>query len=385
MKKVGILTMYYKSINYGGLLQAYSLCHYINRIEGYSAEQICYHALKKPVGTTKKIDKIRELGFLGILLKIGEFVKIRCASLFTKKVLSSKLVRRAKSIADFRESIPHSSTVYNDDFLPKNEYDFYVVGSDRVWNPNNAYSPYFLGFVEEGKRVSYAASLTSNELTFSQKVNITNSLKDFHAISVRERESAQILSSFLPNKAQWVCDPVMLLEKKNWEEICAVRQDKEEYIFCYFLGKDSANRKLVKKFAEKKDLKIVSVAHANNQLCLADINFGDVKLFEASPDEFLSWIRYARYVFTDSFHATAFSLLFNKEVFVLGRKELKNSGSRIESIATLTGIENHVFSASEGDNLLSILNVPQIEYERINDIIREFRKESQLYLEAALR
>lgn len=383
MKKVGVLTMYHQSINYGGLLQAYALCHFINSLDGFCAEQISYSSSSQRINA-KRINKLKNISVADLIQKCFSLVENKTNRIITRVLISKKLNIRAASIADFRNSIPYSKQIYSKENISDREYDIIVAGSDRIWNPENVTSPYFLDFVKGKKKISYAASLTTNTFTKSQISFLQKTLHDFYAISVREKDSAKILSSITEKNVKWVCDPVLLLDRSQWDRVCTKRKENDDYIFCYFLGKDSINRKLVAQFAKKNNLKIVTIPFANNQFCKSDIYFGDNQLFELSPQDFLSYIKHAKYVFTDSFHATMFSIIFNKQFFALARNEMKGSGSRIESITTFLEIENHFCSTKEQLSSSYLLNLTDIDYANVNNTIEKFRDESRDYLKNIL-
>ena len=176
MKKIGILTEYYESINYGGTLQAYALCKVLNDI-GYDTEQISY--LKSEERRLLKENKIK----ISMLKRINPIYQRRR---FISYCLNSKLKRkmegRQRKFTDFRETmIPHSKYVFDDDTLKECVgYDDYIVGSDQVWNPNFHHPGYMLSFAsKEKKRISYAASLGIQNLTNEQKEFFRNNLKNF--------------------------------------------------------------------------------------------------------------------------------------------------------------------------------------------------------------
>lgn len=383
MKKVGVLTMYHQSINYGGLLQAYALCHFINSLDGFCAEQIRYSSSSQGIHS-KRMTKLKNIRPTEFIQKCFALVENKTNRIITRLLISKRLNIRANSIADFRNSIPHSKQIFNSENISDREYDVIVAGSDRIWNPENETSPYYLGFVKGKKKISYAASLTTNTFTKSQISFLQKTLRDFYAISVREKDSAKALSSITDKNVKWVCDPVLLLNRLQWENLCTKEKENEEYIFCYFLGKDTLNRRLVSQFAKKTKLKIVTIPFANNQFCKSDLNFGDKQLFDLSPQDFLSLIKHAKYVFTDSFHATMFSIIFNKQFFAMARNEMKGSGSRIESITTFLAIENRFCSTKEQLSVSYLLNLRDIDYANVNNVIEKFRDESREYLKQIL-
>lgn len=364
MKRVGIITHYYNSRNYGGVLQAYALCRVL-RDQGYDCEQICYDS--SAGHHTKKTVKMRIADFLSTLL------------------FKRKWERRRTAFARFREQIAHSKTVYTKDTVAQcaDEYDVFVTGSDQVWNLKAYHSAYFLDFVSSDKcKLSYAASLCADCLDEDEKALFQNSLRDYQAISVRERDAAELLSPLVSQKVHRTVDPVFLLSSAQWDELCADRIVTNEYVFCYFLGSDPGERKLARQYAAKKGLTLVTIPYVHQRVekeMSADFGFGDIRLHDVSPEQFVSLIKYAQAVFTDSFHAVAFSTIYRKDFFVFERANEQKMASRIRSILESVGAQDR-FCVSEKRNVEYLLSRVTLDYDNNQTVIQSLTAESLRFL-----
>lgn len=350
MTKVGIITHYYGSSNYGGVLQAYALCNFINSI-GFEAEQICYN--KKDTVTFRR--------------RIGSLLRS------IKKAMHPKvfyyMLKRRKAFLNFRTNIiRHSEKVYTEANLKElaTVYDVFITGSDQVWHPNAVCDAYLLDFGITGlKKFSYAASIAKDSLSDNEKKRYKKALKDFSAISVREENAVSIISEISSKDVKWVVDPVFLLDKKEWMKIIKGSCGKDKYIFCYFLGNDINARHLVKRFAEEKGLKIVTLPYLEGEYRVSDSNFGDRLLYDITPEEFLGLIKNAEYVFTDSFHAMAFSLIFEKQYFVFERPSKSSMSSRIESLSKLFNRLDRFCNGHNKTKYEYIENSSPIDYKEV--------------------
>ena len=160
-------------------------------------------------------------------------------------------------------------------------------------------------------------------------------LEGYQAISVREKSSVQLLNPLTSMEVQWVLDPTLLLSRNDWDRVCSERLIDEKYLFCYFLGANKKARSLAQKMAKQKNLKLVTIAYASGVIQLIDKKFGDERLFDVSPQQFISLIKNAEYVFTDSFHAVVFSFLYQKQYFVFNRSQKCEMSARITDITNL--------------------------------------------------
>ena len=350
MKKIGVLTFYYNVKNYGALLQAYALTRLINEL-GYLCEQVC----RKDVKTVRR----RRFKTKNIPVYIETLKKL----IFKKNIFNSKIVKiRNAAVKNFQYSIPHSQKVYDSSNIEKclQCYDIFIAGSDQVWNMNWYRKEYFLDFVPEDiYKFSYAASMPNVNINDEQKEIVKEHLKSFNAISVREKETADFLKKLTGKDVVQTLDPTLLLDKSQWDDICADRIIEGDYIFCYFLGESKEMRKEAKRFAKRVGYKIVNLPHLV-KLCSADMFFANINLYDISPEQFISLIKYAKYVITDSFHATVFSTLYKTDFFVFDRTDIGVMNSRVTTLLSLTENEERFCYGDKMnvDYMLEIINNP---------------------------
>ena len=382
MKKIGIITHYYNSENYGGNLQAYALCAYLRGI-GYGAEQISFRFRpedepvavadgKRDSNAKKLTDQLRRIPKLPVgLLKKWEEKRYRVNE------------RRTEAFRHFnKQVIPHSQEVYDKNTVADcvKNYDAFITGSDQVWNFKWYHPAFFLDFVPSEKtKLSYAASLAVSALSEEQKAVFEKSLRDFVAVSVREKQAAEILSPLSPVSVEHSIDPTLLLSREQWDEVASPRLVAEDYAFCYFLGDNRKSRRIAKAFAKKKGLKLVTLPHAGGWIKAADLGFGEIRLFDASPSDFLSLIKHATYVFTDSFHATVFSHLYRKTYFVFHRSRDGEMSTRITDLLSLFETRER-FCGGEKENLAYVDSLVAPDYRDESASLKEFRQASEEFL-----
>jgi len=381
MKKIGIITFYYNSSNYGGLLQSYALCKYLND-HGVVSEQICYnHSIEsQELSWYKKLSQVSFKKKIAIIIHgVKGLIKRKLTELFAKK----RIAERKGATTTFRNGIPHSAVVYTPEIIHEvmEKYDAFITGSDRVWHPAGIGNPYYLSFVHDKPKASYAASLAATSLTSEQKIQLVQTLNDYDMVSVREAQTKELLQNLVPVGVDFVLDPTLLLTADEWGTLASKYICPKDYIFCYFMGGDYNNRKAAMKYAKKRKLSIVTIPYANNVFNIYDTFFGDVRISDAGPEDFISLLKNAKAVFTDSFHASVFSSIFHKDFFVFSRADLKDSGSRIESFTDLIGIPNRYCNSSERKRSAYIEAQSPINYDIVDAKLQSFISFSQDWLD----
>lgn len=216
--------------------------------------------------------------------------------------------------------------------------DAYIAGSDQIWNTfsNNGKEPgYYLDFGnDQTKRFSYAASLATNSIKDECKDFIKEKLAKFSFISVREKTGASLLADLGISNVSVVLDPVFLLDKSEWKQLSLTGNlyglSHESYVLVYdFLGNDDNMISFVKAYAKEKSLKIVSINDFSER------GYADININNAGPLEFLSLIDNAACVIASSFHATAFSVIFQKEFYTFSLKGHHNSLRMLDFLSSL--------------------------------------------------
>lgn len=364
--RIGIITHYYKSQNYGGNLQAYALCKVIESL-GFEAQQISFHRKK----CSSLFGKNHGFGY-SILKKLyRKFSSCieRTAADIRHNDLNTNFRMRAEAILGFNlNSIPHSEIIFTEENIRDSvqQYDVFITGSDQVWHPTAVCEAYLLDFVDgtSNSKFSYAASISVHVLMAQQLSRYKQSLADYQAVSVREKRAVELLQPVTGLDVQQTLDPTLLLEIEEWDQIASERIPKDNYIFCYFLGDDIDHRRITEKFAETHQLKIVTLPYLIGKFRKCDEYFGDEQLYDVSPADFISLIKYADYIFTDSFHASVFSLLYQKEFFIFERSSQQSMSSRLYSLTELFDIQNHFCDMQEKLSLQYINSLNRIDYNR---------------------
>lgn len=326
-KKVGIVT-FHTADNYGAVLQAYALQEYVKRHIGYDVKIIDFNTPihEKEHHVFRLVsDPIRMIVYNVSILPYYYALK-----------------KRIKRFEQFRCSMLYLSEhryISENDFIENMEaLDFYISGSDQVFNPKVRYSNcYYLGFEKHGgKKVAYAPSFGIASFTEDEIKYIKQMVSDFDALSCRESVGAAFLTSITGRNVPTVCDPVFLLTKQEWEEILISPCEKNPYIFVYDLLGGYEDIKLARK---------ISGACGNIPIICATTRtrvwYKGVKILRnLGPRELLGYIAKSEFVVTDSFHGTSLSLVFGKKV--VSYIASKNTSSRIESLASLLNIKNQI-------------------------------------------
>lgn len=373
MKTIGIIT-YHHYYNYGTMLQALALQEKVEQL-GYQAELIDF----------KQDNSLSRYEMLKLRIKrMPVYIKER---------------KKYRALADSREKIKEKNELFEQFYktylhvgkkkytttqqLMENPpvYDGYVVGSDQTWNPFVANSPeaFFLPFVEnKSKKGSYGPSLAVKSLSDEKEKEYRKKLSNFSFLSCREQDGAQLLSRITQKEVKCVLDPTLLLSAKEWGKYCEFEISKEPYILVYFLGEKSEHRRAVEKIQKLTNWKIISLPAA-----YLEMENNDYKKVWGGPKEFLSLIRGAALICTDSFHGTMFSINFQRNFFSFCKSsdsEESSENSRLYSALNIFGLSNRIIHNM--DNLTA--EDISIDYKNVIPILEEQRRDSIEYLENML-
>ena len=375
--KVGIITWWRN--NYGSILQALALQQKLNQYNDLQYEIICQFG-KKSTSVDNVFDKIKSVGLAET-----------CKRVFWKVAFKGLRLRNKKMQQFVDENLKVSNQQYNEhDIADSNKYyDTYICGSDQIWNPDlvPTDSMYWLPFVEKGKnKIAYAPSFGASTVTEKQKEQIKANLSTFKAVSCRENSGARTINQIIgEKKCEAGLDPTMLIERDYWDTISEDKIYDEKYIFAYMLRGTAAQRKYIEKIARERNLKIVSIPLLDyEKIDPYDLKYGDYKLWDANPAEFISAIRHAEYVFCDSFHCIVFSILYHRPFFVFPKvgadgKVKKSQISRMTDLLELAEIKNRILLDNEEADLDA-----EIDWNNSDKRIQKARCDSERYLEQAL-
>ncbi len=362
--RVAILT-YHNAINYGAVLQAYALSHAINAL-GYDCEVLDYRCPAVEAQYTAKSFK-----------KSGT-IKHFLSHNLTQIMLQEK----KKKFQNFVKTHILLSSQYTREELLEQDlpYDLYIVGGDQVFNPNchRSDATYFLDFVKQGSKNSFSASLGSIEHFERMAFDPLPLLSQFDTIYTREQNAAEYLTEKTGKSCESILDPVWLPERTAWSDLTGNGGCEEDYIFVYNLLDTDTLMKSVKALHKKTGLKVIAASGMVR---------GEMRFFgwaksasNCSPCEFLRLLRQAKYVVTDSFHGTAFSMIFGKQFFVVQNDAKSNTNSRITNLLQMAALEDRIVGKSVID-----LHVPEIDYSAVHAVMAAERQKALDKLDAMLR
>ncbi len=378
MKKVAVVVC--PNIrNFGSVLQSYATQQAVTKL-GYDNEYIKYTKTKKTA--------YKYLIQLLIPSIMAERFSVLKRKVFQRKN-SDLISRRNKAFDAFVDKyMVASKKIVGYDALKKvgNDYSMAVLGSDQVWNPINSGSDFYtlnwLG--SDVKRVAYAPSFGVSEVPALLRRSYRDFLKKFDHISVREIRGKKIVRKLTGEKVPVVCDPTILFTAEEWDKILPEEPVAEgKYIFCYFLGNRDEPRRCVQKLAKKTGLPIVMMPFFG-EISKLDTKLGAKIIDDPDPSHFVSAVKNAEYVCTDSYHGTVFSILYRRKVLVFRRHSAdsnKNTFSRLESLLSIADMKDRIVNDVWEDRFLT----ESTDYDKVHENIEKMRSYSWRYLSNALK
>lgn len=250
-------------------------------------------------------------------------------------------------------------------------YDTLICGSDQIWNLNLFNDDvYFLNFstqVHTKFYYAYSASI-AEQLSKEQELQFKKLTKRFKQISIREKKAAEWLGMLLNRTVLSTLDPVFLLPANEWSKLCSGIQKlvKEKYALVFMISHEKDDQKIVNTIAKGFEEKLVILnLHPFKYLR------GDLYLNIVSPEQFIALIKDAEFIITDSFHATSFSIIFNK-VFYNIRRSTRNI--RIENLYEVLEIDNRYVEAGKS------FKTKNIDYKKVNHNLNNNRDASMNYI-----
>lgn len=346
--KVAIITII--SYNYG------------NRLQNYALQEI----LQKLNAQVETIPVEQKYNLIGK-------IKLRI------KAIVAPIIKKYSGVCwDLFDQNIHWSKYTTEDDKVGTRYDFFVAGSDQIWNPifecNSDRE--FLVFTTDEKKIAYAASIGLDELPSNEFDRYRKHISTFKAVSVREKAAADIIENLGCVRPEVVLDPTMLLPEEHWKTVIeqSKLRIKGPYVVSYFLGIRTAE-------FDSYILQKATEMHAE----LIDImNLSPNKKNKIGPAEFVSLLYYSEAVFTDSFHGTVFSILFHKPFVVFERPYENGYGKMSTRLDTL--LDTFELSGQRINNIGQLGTIDlDCDFLNADKILNEKRKCSIEYLTNALQ
>lgn len=346
--KIGILT-FHKAYSYGAALQTYALCKRINSFQNCNADIIDY-------GSIGKGDRFHKLNFKNPKIFLYNLI-VNILSIGSEDIRRRKF---KKFLIDFQTT---SKISYKKDTIgnASNQYDYIITGSDQVWHPGITKGDlsYLLDFVNNNnKKISYAPSFGLNNLPEPLHASYANYIKQINCLSVRETQGNEIIKKLTGRNAEIVLDPTFLLSKEEWATISFLPpalKGKKYILLFNILGDTITTNTVCEQLKKHTGLDIIRIGFISDKL---NSNY---KVFSTvGPNEFVGLIKNASYIITNSFHGTAFSIIFEKQFFTLLNENDRNS--RMIEVAEKFGLTEQLIYPSKVDPI----KLPEIDYSKIN-------------------
>lgn len=350
MKRVLLVTIQNNS-NFGNRLQNYALQTVVEsmncRVDNLTLSDVPLASMR--ISNSQKMKNAIKSIAVGLGIKkykksVSLWTRKRRCMEFSQKYIHHYLIMPSTQIGSY-------------DF---GEYDVAITGSDQVWHnwkriPNEL-SYYYLEFIDENKRISYAPSFGFKEFSSEDIEEHKKGLNHMRMLSSREKEGCELIYGLTQRKAQLVLDPTLLLSSKQWETIEKKPSFDvpDKYLLQFMLGKESEEyHREVTRIAQLKGLTVINIGDANNE-----------RMYGISPDEFIWLIHHSDTICTDSFHAAVFSILFEKNLCVFERiaPEFGNMFGRLHNLLSPLGLERLIYSSSGEKNFSTRLDRNAREY-----------------------
>lgn len=348
--KIAILTRR-AGFNMGSSLQAYAMYKMLSKL-GHQVEILNYDEYAH-------FFLWRVKPFLNrIWFKIANLCPLLCGK--NKYVSLQRIFKQQQQFKNFESLyMPLTRKVYKsskDLALTNGSYDAYVCGSDQIWSPLMFDPAYYLDFVcqKKSRAIAYAPSLGVVDSRFvSDKAK--ELINEIPFVSCREKDGAKVLSEITGRNIPVVLDPTLMLEFEDWNALVPAEPVvKGEYILTYFLHtqffEDNIPNEFIQQLKSDTGLNIVNIQMHN----MLKVVKADTHLYECGPIEFLSLIKNAAFVVTNSFHCCVFSFIFKRNFFVFERFRKNNVSSnqnpRIYSL--LETIDSECSLVKDRDNYI---------------------------------
>lgn len=348
--KAGILT-FHNANSYGAVLQAYALQQTLLRL-----------------GADCDLVHIQMPGRTPAPAQNGPAPTASPAAAIFARQLQAEGQKRAAHFARFRQAHLRISQPYQPTDPIADDYDLFVAGSDQIWNMQipDTDARYFLPFARPVQRCSYAASFGGDPIPGNAETWISDQLSKFRAISVREKSGVDTVKALTGKDAAVCLDPTLLLETADWDALIA-EETAEPCVVLFLLKYDGALFSLAQAEAQRLEVPLrVITANFTPKL-------GMPAWTGTGVTAWLSAIKHARCVFTNSFHGMVFSMIFERP-FRVGRlsEELSNRNCRIEELLALLELSS------------ALEQVVQPDYAAVQSRLAEEKAFSLAYLKGLI-
>lgn len=344
-----------------GIVTPWGLHNYGNRLQNYAVHRLLEDRGYRPY--TFVLSSNFVMGNLGAI----------------KRFTRAQLLRRDSSAQRIRRFLTFEGAMRHRRFWSERElhrtrdtFACFVAGSDQIWNPHhvNLAGSQFLDWAYEYQRIALAPSFGVSEIPYEWKSKYAKWLSGFAELSVREDAGAAIIKELTGQDAQVLIDPTLMLEPSRWRDRASDSlRPARPYALTYFLGSLTPERTAY----------IQQTAHAHHLDLISLREKPDQGKRQSGPSEFLDLVDHAGCVFTDSFHGSAFAMLFDVPVVIFEREdEHANMSSRLDTFLRTFGLQGRLYSEA------SPPVITNVDYSGSLKVLTQKRAEFHSYLDTQL-
>lgn len=362
--KIGVITWFHYE-NYGTILQAAALQEYLRSVNTEPALiEIPFY----------QIDSRQ------IKVSFSERVKSRISNTIVNKRFEKYFTVKSKKFHDAIYTKYNVRQIEDTFSRTCNEFDLLICGSDQIWSPYWYNDFYFANFPDiTVPKISYAPSIGVKEIPPYLRGTYYSTLKQFYKLSVREENTRKEIERITGLTCQTVMDPVFLLNRQKWLKVIGQgRGSQKDYILSYMLDDNSNHWKAIHEFASKHQMKLIIIPMKSASY----LEKGE-KWYDAGPYDFLQLIMNAKYVLTDSFHASAFSVILQKQFYVFERTskaDVNSQNSRIYNLLEIADLDDRL----QKFNTKHINEAKDIDYQKVSARMDPIIQASKKYLNDAI-
>lgn len=362
--KIGILT-FHRAINFGAVLQCYALYSILKGM-GHEVEVIDYRpeSVERYRRHFRLVDfrqapgvggKLRYLASALTLARVKPQASRRFDAFLSRNMRFSSVVHRPEDIAT--------------------DYEAVFFGSDQIWNPVicEGLDRIYYGQFPKGRArfVAYAASVGNlGALEGDTLQRFTACLTAYDRLAVREQNLQTFLRERVGREAHLVCDPSLLLTRADWEAL-AEKPQEENYVALFILERNPETLRFAQRMASQLGAKVIRLGATENPFRKSECEVRSM----LSPGQFLGYLKHARCVVTDSFHATSFSLIMHTDFYTMRRT---SNNSRAETILGVAGLGHRLVDAT------AEFPFAPIPYEGMDERLDAYRQLSLRYIRESL-
>ncbi|MGI6006459.1 MAG: polysaccharide pyruvyl transferase family protein [Ruminococcus sp.] len=377
--KIGIVT-FHSAHNYGAVLQAWSLQEYLKQ-QGHQVEIVNLRLpvidnLYQLVGKTNKKVCFSE----GINRLINSsYYRLRCLSARIKTPAKYEKFHKFEHFINHVLPVTRKFNSYLELVQANLKYDALIAGSDQIWNGKmmkDINPAYFLQFGnKDALRISYAASIGTETIPPQFRLMFQRYLRELDSISIREKKAKAEIESLTDQPVDLVADPTFLLKAEDFDRLARKPKVRGKYIYVHNVHLKRVDESLNSVASEMSRRLNLPIVHNWSK----KVYENEKGHFTGGVEEFLGYVREAEYVITNSFHCTAFALIYKRDFITVPHF---SNPDRMRNLLAELDLSDHLID--HGSKIPKNLKDLTIDYDKVEGKRDVMRTHARQFLEKAL-